>query len=262
VTFNFEKWHGLGNDFILVRRDGLGRQPTAEEAMRWCDRRFGVGADGVLTIWDETDTGLAMRIYNSDGSIPEICGNGIRCAVRSWAGDRNRPDGVVRVETGAGARSCCLERDGRVTVDMGPADGPHEVTAELDGRTVDALEISMGNPHLIFFLEEVPNVTAEAAGRLERHPHFPQQTNVSFAVLRERTGIDVLVWERGVGFTKACGTAACAVAAAAVATGRSPVDTPIGIVLPGGALTITVNADLTAIHMTGPAEKVYSGVIA
>lgn len=282
MSIAFEKWHGLGNDFVVVRLGDLdqlsnsGKLADSALLARWCDRHRGIGADGVLVLSQESPDAFTMKVINADGSIPEICGNGIRCAVRSWARRHGVGGGqTVVVTTGAGPKRCRLAPDGRVEVEMGPAvfasaDLPDSaaapprlglVSAPLGGAERDGIPVSMGNPHWVFFDASEGGLSAEDGSRLEHDVRFRHRTNVELATVVAPDQIDVIVWERGVGFTEACGSGACATAVAAVASGRAPAGRALGIRLAGGVLTIKVSRDFQSVVMSGPAERVFEGVV-
>ena len=201
-----------------------------------------------------------MHIYNSDGSVAAMCGNGVRCVARHLAERRGLPGEVV-VETDGGPKRCTVHRgpDGRVeavSVDMGPARWEREQEFHVAGRALRAHRVSMGNPHAVFFGEAGAERARAIGPEVERA--VPGGVNAGFAALRDG-GIDLAVWERGAGFTHACGTGACAAAVAAVKQGLLPAARPIEVRLPGGALQITVAPDLTGVVMRGPAERVFEG---
>jgi diaminopimelate epimerase len=270
----FLKYHGLGNDFVLLDRLAGGGPPSAQQAVAACDRRRGIGADGVLTVLPSERAVARMHVTNSDGSVAEMCGNGLRCVVRYLAERKGVAGDALVVETGAGPKACSVHRrDGRIEeigVEMGApiltparipmaAPGERFVSGELSagGRTLRGTAVSMGNPHLVLFdLEEA--VARELAPLLERHPLFPARTNVEFVRLRGE-GLEVRVWERGCGFTEACGTGACAAAVAAVLEGRQAAGVERAVELAGGTLRILVAPDLSAVRMRGPAELVFEG---
>jgi diaminopimelate epimerase len=258
VTLRFTKYHGLGNDFVLVE----GPLMDAARARRICDRHRGVGADGVVTILPARSSGAVatMHIYNPDGSVAEMCGNAIRCLATHLAETRGAPDAQV-IDTGAGPKRCTLHRDaaGRVeavSVEMGPARVEGEQDFDVAGERLHAIRVNMGNPHAVLF--DVP--TRERAG--EVGPRIEQAVaggvNVGFA-RPGPGGIDLVVWERGAGLTDACGTGACAAAVAAVRAGAAKAGVPIEVRLPGGALQITVAADRVGVTMRGPTERVFEG---
>ncbi len=271
----FEKWHGLGNDFVLVRRADLPDPTNLSVFERWCDRHLGVGADGVLILWDERSEGFSMRVVNADGSVPEVCGNGIRCAVRSWAARNDVDSAAVTVATDAGDKRCVLSSEGVVSVEMGPASlvddnlpapdepgQPAQLEVELGDETETGFAVSLGNPHLVLLRDAGSTVAAEAARRLEHLASFPQRTNVELVHRLSSNHLRVVVWERGVGFTRACGSGACAAAAAAMLKGWVNAEQTVNVELDGGTLQISVSADLSLVVMTGPATFVFSGTVA
>ena len=258
MTLRFTKYHGLGNDFVLVD----GPLMDAARARRLCDRHRGIGADGVVTLLPPRSAGAiaTMHIYNPDGSVAEMCGNAIRCLASHLASARGAPD-VQVIDTGAGPKRCTLHRaaDGRVeavSVEMGPARVEGEQDFDVAGERLHAIKVNMGNPHVVLF--DLP--TRERAGavgpRIESS--VPGGVNVGFA-RPGPSGIDLVVWERGAGLTDACGTGACAAAIASVRRGAAKAGAPIEVRLPGGALVVTVAADLVGVTMRGPAEHVFDG---
>lgn len=261
----FRKYHGLGNDFIVVEaEDG---ELSQREIGALCHRNRGVGADGVLLVKPVESSvasapAVRMIVYNRDGSRPEMCGNGVRCvaayAQRMWDFGEE-----IVVESDAGPRRCEIERSGshqwQITVDMGLVQVDDEVkTFETQGRVFEFLGVDAGNPHAVIF--EKPSMEViDAAGALANadHPLFASGVNLEF-VEEGEGGLDVVVFERGVGRTRACGTGACAVAAAAWASGRADPINPLQIGLPGGKLTIESRGK--KVWMRGPAEEVFAGV--
>jgi diaminopimelate epimerase len=258
VPLRFAKYHGLGNDFVLVE----GPLMTPEQARAVCDRRRGVGADGVVTILPPRTAGAAaeMHIYNSDGSVAEMCGNAIRCLARHLAETRGL-GGELRVDTAAGTKACTLHRGPggaveAVSVEMGPARVEGEQEFAVAGERLRAVRVSMGNPHAVLF-DEPSRARAAAVGPpIERA--VPGGVNVGLA-RAGAGGIDLVVWERGAGLTDACGTGACAAAVAALRRGEVPASAPVEVRLPGGALEITVSPDLARVTMRGPATRVFEG---
>jgi diaminopimelate epimerase len=264
TPLSFFKYEGLGNDFIVVEV-GDARDLPSGCATRLCDRHFGIGADGVLLILParSPESTARMEVINADGSIPEICGNGLRCVAVHLARARGIRGGTVRVETDAGPRSCLLEDahgEGMVTVDMGAVRVLGDRSVQLDEQERTLTFVDVGNPHAILFGTFTRCDVEQIGPRLAIDSAFPGGTNVEFARV---TGdaIELTVWERGVGVTLACGTGACATVAAACAKGFAPRNAPVVVRLPGGDLTVTID-DASRATMRGPARHVFSGTIA
>jgi diaminopimelate epimerase len=281
----FAKYHGLGNDFLVVDlRNARGDDAAAAQdpavVRALCDRQFGVGGDGVLAVLPADGADARMRVLNSDGSEAEMCGNGLRCVAKELFDRGGVKKDRIAIETGAGRLTCAIEATGgitqTVTVEMGaprllcseiPMTGPAnerciEQPIEIPGHATRLFTaVSMGNPHAITFVEKgEPRRLAETVGpSVEKHARFPRKTNAEFAHMISPTEIDLVVWERGAGLTLACGTGACATAVAAVLTGRAQEGTEILVHLPGGSLSITVEKGLTNVLMRGPALHVYDG---
>lgn len=259
MALTFWKYQGLGNDFVVVEADGL---MGATRAVRLCDRRRGVGADGVLSILPPRTAGAAasMHLYNSDGSEATMCGNGIRCVARHLA-ERRGLSGELVIDTDAGPRRCLLHRgaDGAVeavSVEMGPARHEGEQAFQVGDERLVAQRISMGNPHAVFFGPSSLERAARLGPFVEQE--VPGGVNAGFASPRAG-GLDLVVWERGAGLTDACGTGACAAAVAAVTAGLLPAGAPLEVRLPGGTLRVTVAPDRVGVLMRGPAERVFQG---
>jgi diaminopimelate epimerase len=258
VTLPFTKYHGLGNDFVVVE----GPLMDAGRAARLCDRRRGIGADGVLTLLPPRTPGAsaAMHIYNSDGSVAAMCGNGIRCVARHLA-ERRGLDGELVIDTDAGPRRCTIHRAAgsavaAVSVEMGPARLEGEEEFQVGQERLRAVRVSMGNPHAVLFDQPTRERALAIGPAIERS--VPGGVNVGFARPGEG-GIDLVVWERGAGLTDACGTGACAAAVASVRRGAARSGVPVEVRLPGGALQITIAEDLQRVTMRGPAERVFTG---
>jgi diaminopimelate epimerase len=279
MTIEFVKYHGLGNDFILIdNRASSEPVITPEQAIKLCDRHFGVGADGVIFALPGTNgADYTMRIFNSDGSEPEMCGNGIRCLARFIAdleGNTNLTYRLYRIHTLAGIIIPQLTTDGQVRVDMGeprllaaeipttlvaPGEKVIDQSLEVADRLWSVTCVSMGNPHCITFVDDVAAIPLEAIGpQFEHHPAFPQRTNTEFIQVASKDYLKMRVWERGAGATLACGTGACASLVAGVLTGKC--DRAATVELPGGCLQIEWSLD-RKLYMTGPAERVFIGKI-
>jgi diaminopimelate epimerase len=273
VTLPFYKYEGLGNDFLIVEKEALaGVQLTTKEAIALCDRHRGIGGDGVLVL--DVDA-PSMDVINSDGSVPEMCGNGIRCAALHLARRANEPTLEVTIETLAGPHPCeVVNRPGAesVAVQMAPpslvpSDLPlssaapwldHPLT--VDGRNLRVSGVSMGNPHAVTF-DEVGDARFEVGPLIQGDPHFPEGINVGFVSEHDGSSMRLDVLERGAGWTQACGTGACAAAVAAVETGRARREEQLSIRLPGGTLMITVGAPGDTVLMQGPARFVFRGEV-
>jgi diaminopimelate epimerase len=275
----FEKYQGTGNDFVMVVDLEDIRPLTPAEVSSLCDRRTGVGADGVIRVVRAGEA-YFMDYSNADGSQAEMCGNGIRC-VGVLLHDRDLvPGDEVEVITRAGPKRLTLHPDAdggvrRVTVSMGlpnftrsalPMRGPAWETflarpfEVSDGLTLTASAISMGNPHFVLFLDDDPATVhvGHLGPAIERHDLFPEHTNVEFAFVRPDGEIDARVWERGVGETMACGSGACAVVVAANEAGLAP---PRSVVrFPGGRVEVTRRDD-GEVLLTGDAARVFEGSV-
>lgn len=263
MSIAFAKYEGLGNDFILVDSRGFNEPiVTPDQAALLCDRNFGIGADGVIFVLDANEgKDCAMRIYNSDASEPEMCGNGIRCFARylktlGFDGD------TFEVETRAGTMVPRIRDDGLVTVDMG-APVLESDDWLLEGYDAPLLDykftcVSMGNPHAVAFVDDLDKVDLAREGPLYEHNEvFPNRVNTEFVQVIDRNTLKMKVWERGAGATLACGTGACAVAVAASLTGRAERDCTVQ--LPGGDLQILWDEHNDKCYMTGPANFVFAG---
>jgi diaminopimelate epimerase len=256
----FAKYEGLGNDFVVIPAptpDAISR----EEAVRLCDRRLGIGADGVLVVAPPTSehSALTMRVINADGSVPEMCGNGIRCVALHEAIGRDVATLDVTIDTDAGPRACQVRRTGlraSVRVDMGRVRYEGERDLDAAGARHRVAIGDAGNPHAILFGEFDAATVDRLGPALATHAAFPRGSNVEFATVRDG-GLDLVVWERGVGRTLACGTGACATAVAAVAKGLLH-GARIRVSLPGGDLEIEPS-EAASTFMTGPARRVFEG---
>ncbi len=265
----FTKMQGIGNDFVMVDTitDGYPPGDLARLSQSINDRRFGVGGDGLILVERDPSGPFRMRMFNPDGSESEMCGNGIRCFAKLLRSRGHTEDSKIPVETGAGRLVVELLAGGKVRVDMGkarltrgeiPMTGPSEEFFQdqaIDGYVGTA--VSMGNPHLVIFVDDGAKVDlAKEGARLEHHPLFPNRTNVHFVQVLGEGLLLQRTWERGAGATLACGTGACATAVAAYLTRRAPRKSEVR--LPGGSLEIEYLAD-GRVLMTGPAETVFEG---
>jgi diaminopimelate epimerase len=278
---HFTKMHGAGNDYIYV---DCFAQPVPRDipelARRISDRRFGVGADGLILICPSERADAEMRMYNADGSFSEMCGNGIRCVAKYLYDHGIQRRDTLQIESAGRVLSLDLHHaSGRihhVRVDMGepiliPAKipttlrstaGPEQPVVDIPlavaGREFPVTCVSMGNPHCVVFVDAVTDEWVLGVGpKAEVDPHFPNRVNVEFVEVLNRGELHQRTWERGSGETFACGTGACAVCVAGALTGRA--DRQVTIYLRGGGLSIEWNEKDNHVYMTGPAVEVFSG---
>lgn len=279
MSLRFIKMHGLGNDYVYIDIFEQHVPHPADLARRMSDRHRGVGSDGLILIAPPLDKSAEarMEMYNADGSRGRMCGNGIRCVAKyCWDHGRARRN-PLRIETDAGVLALVLTLDAEehvaeVRVDLGPpilvpADIPVALPVErvvdhpfaLDEHTLAMTCVSMGNPHAVFFVEDLAAVPLARWGpQIERHALFPQQVNAHFAEVLRRGHLRMITWERGSGITQACGTGAAAVCVAGVLTGRS--ERSVEIDLPGGRLHLVWDEVSGSVLKTGPATEVFLGV--
>ncbi len=268
----FTKMHGAGNDFILLKGEELQGKEISSLAKSMCHRHFGIGADGLMAVFPSSSADIRMEYYNSDGTLAEMCGNGIRCFSRFV-----HDSGIVKksdfsVETRAGIKYVNLIKDGgeiRVRVSMGsPALLAREVPAGIDAprvwaypveagdSTYPVYSVRMGVPHTMVLMEALSNELTESVGPvIERNRIFPERTNVNFVQVVSRGAMLVDTWERGAGHTLACGTGVCASVWIAHEIGL--VDRVVHVKTPGGELVITLDGN--EVIMEGGAVKICSG---
>lgn len=295
MPINFSKWTGLGNDFVLYEPGQTPEYGAAftERVIKLCDRRFGIGADGVVIVtpMDKDgclvlgDTGVGasvgpaaksvpngvdfeMRIFNADGSEAAMCGNATRCVakfIRSRGLAKDDSTKVFNLHTKSGLVKPALLDDGRVCVDMGlPRNFLGSIKLTADSFDFTAETVSMGNPHAVIFVDDIEKIQLEKWGSiLEVDKQFPDRCNIEFAQVIPAAGaaptqIRMRVWERGCGVTMACGTGSCATLVAAQRTGRVGVEADV--ILDGGVLHIK-HEEGGPVLMTGPAEEVFKGEI-
>ncbi len=257
MSYRFLKGHGTENDFLLLPDpDGTVHGDLSADRVRaLCDRRAGIGGDGVLRAVRDGERWF-MDYRNSDGSISEMCGNGIRVFAR-YLLDHEGATTPLEIDTRAGIKTVTLDGD-RLTVDMGAPEVFSSTKVTVDGVVHEALHVSMGNPHAVTFVDSL-----DEAGSLLVEPGFdravyPDGVNVEFVVRRSAHHVAMRVHERGSGETRSCGTGACAVMVAAALADDAPRETPYRVDVPGGSLDITWTTD-DRILMTGPAVLVAEG---
>ncbi|AIS18997.1 diaminopimelate epimerase [Pseudomonas rhizosphaerae] len=274
MLLRFTKMHGLGNDFMVLDLVSQHAHILPKHAKQWGDRHTGIGFDQLLLVEapSNPDVDFRYRIFNSDGSEVEQCGNGARCFARFVLDKRLTAKKTIRVETKGGIITLDVRNDGQISVDMGPprlvpADIPfqadtqaHSYALSVDGQSVQIAALSMGNPHAVLRVDDINNAPVHALGpKIEHHPRFPARVNVGFLHVVDRTRAQLRVWERGAGETQACGTGACAAAVAAISQGW--MDSPLLLDLPGGRLSIEWAGPGHSVIMTGPAVRVFEGQV-
>ncbi len=272
----FAKYQGIGNDFVMLAdpADEVSLTPALVRAL--CDRRFGVGGDGVIRVAPGTNGGdFFMDYVNSDGSVGDMCGNGIRCLALFARAEGLTGADELTVDTGAGRKVVWLVGD-EVRVDMGPPlfspqeipvlhEGPDALHAKIETQdgVIEAACLSMGNPHAVLFVDDPEAAPVTTLGpALEAHSMFPHRTNVEFVAVQDSSHVVMRVWERGSGETLACGTGACAAVVAARLLRDG--DERVVVSLPGGDLAVEWAGALdrrSPVYMTGPAVRVYDGDI-
>jgi diaminopimelate epimerase len=278
MTVPFVKGHGLGNDYIVMDQATLSGTLTAGQITRICDRNWGVGSDGILLMvppWDGADFGL--RILNPDGSEAEKSGNGLRIFAKYLRDHGHAKRDTFTVSTKGGRVECrCQVEGGRVrvvTVEMGhctfrapeiPMNGPDRdavsVPLQVDGDALLVTAVSVGNPHCVIFTDRLDEAFVRRLGpKVEHHPAFPNRINVQWARVASRSRVDILIWERGAGYTLASGSSSSAVACAAVRNGMCDHGL-VEVRMPGGTLSVEVRPDWS-IRLQGPVEEVYSGTL-
>ncbi len=270
----FTKMHGTGNDYVYV--NGFEQQvaDAASVARRISDRRTGIGSDGLILIQPSDIAVARMEMYNADGSRGTMCGNGIRCVAKYLYDHKIAVDATIPIDTDDGIKTaeCTIDGDRVVTVriDMGePRFAPSKISVQLpgdeivnhaidvNGKSLAMTCVSMGNPHAVFFLDTLDNITLDVDGPfVESLDIFPDRVNAHFCVIESPTRVRILHWERGSGATMACGTGTCAVCVAGAKIGR--MERRVTCLVPGGELDLEWTDD-NHVFMTGPAVEVFTG---
>ena len=274
MLLRFTKMHGLGNDFVVINLVTQSARIDSDMVRLLADRHLGIGCDQVLLIEPPQDpqVDFLYRIFNSDGSEVEQCGNGARCFARFVLDNKLTVKKNIRVETCNGIMELRVNDDDSVTVDMGipklnPADVPFDASQfqaiyplEVNGNDVELSAVSMGNPHAVLLVDDIEQAPVRQLGeQIETHPAFPNRVNVGFVQVVSPSEIHLRVFERGAGETQACGSGACA----AVVAGnlRKLLDSKVTVHLAGGDLEIEWPGEGENLLMTGPAATVYRGQI-
>ena len=273
MKYKFTKMHGLGNDFVLIDCVSQSVKLNLEQLRYLADRRLGIGCDQILLVEKtESDADFRYRIFNSDGSEVEQCGNGARCLVRYVYDKGMTRKKEISVETLGGIIFPKLELNGEVTVNMGiPKFEPKEIPFVSDKRLLTYLLdinekqiefsiLSMGNPHAVQIVEDINHSSILAEGNLiESHPRFPKHINAGYMQIVNREHINLRVHERGAGETLSCGTGACAAVVAGITRGL--LDSRVTVSTTGGNLSICWKGNNNPVWMTGPAISVFDGEI-
>ena len=272
----FTKMHGLGNDYIYI--DAIKNKDLKEIFTRYSlgalvrylsDRHFGIGGDGVIFLDSSTVADFKMRIFNSDGTEAEMCGNGIR-AFAKYIYDNSLAKGeILKIETLAGRKEIKREKYftginneeiDEYVVNMGQPKVWGKTELEILDNKIETINISIGNPHAVIFVENVDNIQIDKIGPIiENYKYFPQKTNVEFVQILDKNLIKVRVWERGSGETLACGTGSCAAVIAGVTNNLTK--RKVKVLLQGGELEIDWNEQDNNVYMKGIATKVFDGTI-
>jgi diaminopimelate epimerase len=274
----FAKGHGLGNDYLVLSQADLPHALSEATIVRLCDRNWGIGSDGILVLVPSSRAEFGLRIFNPDGSEAEKSGNGLRIFAKYLWDHGHAKQETFTVETRGGVVECrCHVKHGHVrfvTVEMGratfvateiPMNGPEREVVDVplqlaDGTALTVTALSVGNPHCVIFVDRLDSAECRLVGPLvERHPAFPERTNVQFARVVDRTTVDVLIWERGAGYTLASGSSSCAAASAAVRNGHCD-HGRVTVRMPGGDLVVDVRRDWS-LRLEGPVEEVYRGAL-
>lgn len=279
---DFTKMHGLGNDYIYINniagKNYIPEKKIAQFTRYICNRNFGVGADGVILIKESKVADLKMEIYNSDGSMAEMCGNGIRCFAKYVYENKIIEKEVFKIETLAGIKTVYLKIKNKkveeITVNMGcpiwennkiPIKVEEKyykkpIKLQVEDSQIEGMAVSMGNPHFVIVVKDVDKVDLNKYGRLiENNEYFPNKTNVEFVQIFGNSSIKMRVWERGSGETFACGTGAAA--AFAVCYEKKLVISEVKVFLKGGELKVKLNKSTNEIYITGLATKICDGRI-
>lgn len=260
----FVKMQGAGNDFVIINTFTESiPENYSQLAVKLCDRNFGVGADGLILVLPSQKNDIKMRIFNPDGSEPEMCGNGIRCFARFVYEEKIVSKKIIEVETLAGTIIPEIITEGEIVtgvkVDMGVPEFSLPETVKFAGIDFEITKVNMGNPHCVIFVEDLNKIDVSKWGPIiENDSMFPHKTNVEFVQVINDSTMKMKVWERGAGITLACGTGACATLVAGVINNKTSMKAEV--ILSGGTLLIEW-PDKKKIYMTGPAELVFKGEI-
>ena len=247
----FSKWHGLGNDYLLVERAELAFPLTPARVQRICDYHVGVGSDGIVEVTSANEDHADVVIWNPDGSTAELSGNGTRIAAR-WLARRSGAQ-TVRISVGAREVVASMRNGRQVEMAVGPVEVGEPETIEVVAEEVELVPVSVGNPHAVIRREPDRDELLRLGPLVEHHQRFPERTNVQLVRVDDPHAVTIGVWERGAGETLSSGTSAVAVAGAAVRHGWC--ESPVTVHLAGGDLVVTLDNNLNAT-LVGPAEEI------
>jgi len=250
----FSKWHALGNSYLILEREDLGRPLDGQLAQRLCDLRYGIGSDGVVEVVGANGARAEIVIWNPDGSVAEFSGNGSRIAA-AWLAARARTSRVT-IEVGGRSYQAAIRDDGTVAMGIGDVEVGEMETIIVGGERIELTPVSVGNPHAVVRLEAEREDLLRLGPQIERHERFPERTNVQLVRMEGRTRLRVLVWERGAGETSASGSSAVAAASAAVTNGWC--ESPVTVQMPGGDLRVELDDD-ARVTLIGPAAQICEG---
>jgi diaminopimelate epimerase len=266
MRIEFLKMQGLGNDFLVFDAAAIASKSHIDEGTlrALADRRTGIGFDQALMLETPRDPGSRVfyRVFNSDGSEVEQCGNGARCIAALLYSRAPELGRDFLMDSAGGTVRARIRDDGLVSVDMGlpQLDEPLERTLHVQGKDIEMSTLSVGNPHAVLRVADTKAAPVERLGpAIENHPHFPNRTNVGFMQVIGRNHIALRVFERGAGETRACGTGACA--AVAVGVRRGWLDPEVRVELPGGTALVSWSGPGQPIWLTGPADTVFTGSV-
>ena len=245
------KWQALGNDYLLVEQAELPEPLSPDRVRRLCDYHYGVGSDGLLEVLATDGAHAELRIWNPDGSVAELSGNGLRIAA-AWLAQRSAVEEVT-VSVGTRTLAARVREDGNVELDIGPVEVGETETLDIGDERVDFTPVSVGNPHAVVRREPERSELLRLGPRIERHPRFPERTNVQLLRVDGTHDLTVGVWERGAGETLSSGSSSVSAAAAAVANGWC--ESPVHVHLPGGDLLVELDGNGHA-RLTGPVEEI------
>lgn len=253
----FTKATACGNDFIIIGGNLVSGADMHRVTKQICDRHLGVGADGVEWLFETNKADVEARLINSDGSDAEVSGNGTRCVAAHYVSQHGGDS--IRILTGAGVKTCTLtqriEMNFEFRSDMGEPHIEGERTLRLSAGDCKGIQLSMGNPQFVVFVDHFPPDWQKQASEIEGHSHFPQRTNVELATVTAPSDLEIRIYERGAGETQSSGTGSCASAVAAIHTGR--VKSPVRVVSPGGSQIVEWKGG--AVSLTGPARILCQG---